>query len=241
MKSETEISDPESLIKFIDECGIIPHRMIDITPCFGPTFVSFQFKCDTFLEAFFEYMNNSKDYHIRNFENIRFEDVFSDDEEFIYSMTAEGTVDLISNLEPRLGAYRLSYEKYGFFYQLDFKLLEAAFSRKMPDFEFFHFAEFMNEYADYWSAENPKLNSENFADNESNYSQKQINIFCEFANFIFGFYEKIMGSFSRQWHCIEYSQDPFYFSLGKGVYNILFVSKSRDSDVWEFIEFVCDY
>ncbi len=241
MKPKREINDPESLIKFIDECGIIPHRMIDINPCFGPTFINLRLKCDNFLDAFFGYMNNGKEYQIRNFENIRFDDEFSDDDEFFQSMTAEGAVDLISKIEPRLGAYCVSHAKYGFFYRLNFKLLETAFSSKMPNFKFSQFTEFMNDCADYWNMENPKLNPERFAEYESNFSQSQVRIFCEFANDLFGFYENKIESLSRKWYCIEYSQDPFYFSLGKGVYYLLFISQSRDSDVWEFIEFVCDY
>ena len=244
MLNETrEIDSPENLIKYIEESGIIPHRMIDISPYFGPSFEKIQVESDSYLDVFFKYIDNNKAYLIKNFQNIRFEDVFGDDDEFFESMTNHGRYNFINEEEPRCGAFRISHENYEFSYRLDFKLLEKQFSESMPDFNFPKFADFMNDCADFWNIDNPKLIPESLAKAgfEFEFCKNEVQVFCNFANHLFSFYKTKMTSFSRRWHCIEYSQDPFYFSNGKGLYYILFISQSDDLNTWDIVEFICDY
>lgn len=237
------IDSPKNLITYLEESGIIPHRTVDITPHFGPSFTKIHIQSENYLDAFLKYIDNNKQCLIENFKNIRFEDVFEDDDEFFESMTDSGRYNFINDEEPRFGAFRFSNKKYEFSYRLDFSLIEKQFSKSMPDFNFSEFADFMSDCPDFWNLNNPRLNPEDLAEAgfEFEFSQEKIHSFCKFANELFSIFNDTMSSLGREWHCIEYSQYPFYFAIGRGLYYLLFISRSDDRKSWDFVEFICDY
>lgn len=239
-KSEN-INDAESLISFIDESGIFPNRCSDLDPILAPSYVNIECDSDDFRIAFLEYTRKNGEYALQNFQNMRFEDPFDDDEAYIESMTDEGRVSLIDVNEPRYGAYTTEkYEKIRFYYEIDFDLLEKAFSESV-DFEFSEFIDFMEEWREFWRYdEDPLLNLNDMPISVEGIDLIKANAFSSFANNIFSLFKEKMNSFNREWTCIESSQEAFHFCLGKGIYNIVYASKSHDRKSWDFIEFVCD-
>lgn len=239
-KSES-ITDAQSLVSFIEKSGIFPNRCTDLDPVGAPSYVNIECNSDDFHIAFLKYTRKFGETALQNFENMRFEDPFDDDESYLDSMTDGGRVSLIDANEPRYGAYTTNeYEKIGFYYEIDFELLENVFSKSV-DFDFSEFIDFMEEWREFWRYdENPLFDLSNMPISADGVDLKKANIFAAFANNIFSFFKEKMHSFNKEWICIEYSQDPFHFCLGKGIYSIVFASKSYDRKSWDFIEFVCD-
>lgn len=240
----TEIDDAEnieSFIKCINECGIYPNRARDFSDYFGPSYKKIECSTDSVIEAFPLYIDTFKEILLGNFEEFRFEDVFDSDDEYINAMTDDGRISLISEKEPRLGAYQITNKKYKFFYDFDFDLLADKFANSMPEFNFKEFTDFMNDWEDYAREEDPKLEFDELIKYNPSANCEKAKIFCDFANKLFGIYDNKIQSFGKEWIAIEYSLSPFYFSLGEGIYQIVFASRSEDRKSWEFIEFLCDY
>lgn len=99
------ITDAQSLLRFMEESGIVPNRCCDFGPILGPSHQNIECDSDDFCVAFLKYTRKFGESALENFENMRFEDPFDDDESYIESMTNGGLASLIDVNEPRYGAY----------------------------------------------------------------------------------------------------------------------------------------